>query len=68
MNEYYQSAERIIKEVIKSLERLLPQDGEDISYYHSTAIDDDIIRLVNAKDKMARGEMVEIFESKDNVR
>lgn len=64
MNEHYKLAESLIKETISDFNRFLPQDGEDISYYYSVALNDSIMRLIRAKDEMVRGEMVEISENK----
>ena len=59
MNEHYKHAERIIKEVIDDLKRFLPEDsGENISYYFSHALDEAIMNLINAKEQMARAEMI----------
>lgn len=49
MNKYHQQVQQIVQEVIEDLRRLLPRDGEDISYYNPCAVDTAILDLVKVR-------------------
>lgn len=54
METYYDKAERLIKETITELERVISRkDGEDISYYKHRALNKSIQGLIDAKALMA---------------
>jgi len=56
MNDYYQRAERLIKNVMeKELQIVIPEDGEDISCYGPTSLDVAIHQLIEARSAMAIG-------------
>jgi hypothetical protein len=59
MNENFQKAEKIVKEVIEELKRLLPRDGEDISFYNHCVLDESISDLIEAKAEMAIGRQID---------
>jgi len=53
MHIYYKQAAVLIKKTTTELNRLLSCDGEDISYYDSSILDEHINNLINAKVLMA---------------
>ena len=56
MHKLHEHAETLLRRVIGDLQRLLPQDGEDISCYHHTAIDDPLHTLIEVRTLMARAD------------
>jgi len=49
MNKHHQQAEQPMRKVLEDLQRLLPQDGEDISCYNPCVVDDSILDLVKVR-------------------
>ena len=48
-NKYNKRAENLVRETIASLEKLLPKDGEDISYYNPGVLNEPIRKLIDIK-------------------
>ena len=59
MNKYFREAQSEVMSAIEYLQRLLPEDGEDISCYTHRYIDDPMTNLANAKGLMVAGQMVD---------
>lgn len=59
MHIYHKQAEEKVKTVISDLEKLLPRDGEDISYYTHGIMDEPIKDLIEIKILMARANEAE---------
>lgn len=55
MDTHYQQADRAIREVIEALQRILGQDGEDLSCYQPQMLDESISGLIAARSHMAVG-------------
>ena len=53
MHAYHKQAEDYVKAVIADLQRLLPSDGDDISYYNPGILNSPIATLIDAKILMA---------------
>lgn len=49
MSKYYQQAEQLVQRVVEDLQKLLPHDGEDISFYNLSAVDTSILNLVKVR-------------------
>ena len=56
MSNYHQQAEQLVREVIRDLQRLLPHDGEDISYYKPCTVDVSILNLAEVRTLLGRAE------------
>ncbi len=56
MTKYHQQAEQLVQKVIEDLQRLLPHDGEDISYYNLCAVDTSILDLVEVRTLLGRAD------------
>lgn len=59
MNEYFIGAEKLIKDVIKDLNRLIENDGEKIDCHNDIALDGSISRLIQAKICMNLGKYID---------
>ncbi len=59
MNEYYQKVDDELRFVVKMLNLILDNDGEDVTCYYSNALDDYIQRLIKASRYMALAESKE---------
>lgn len=65
MNGHYENAEVLIKHAIDELTRLISKDdGENISYYHSKALDSGVMSLIHAKREMDFGECATIYKER----
>ena len=49
MHDYHERAEKTVRETIKLLQKLLPQDGEDISCYNPGIMNEPIRLLIDIK-------------------
>ena len=56
LTKYHQRAEQLVEEVIEDLQKLLPHDGEDISYYNPCAVDASILNLAKVRTLLGVGE------------
>jgi len=56
MSKHHQQAEQLVRKVIEDLQRLLPQDGEDISCYNPCVVDVSILDLVKVRTLMGRAD------------
>lgn len=60
MNKEFKKAENLIKETIEELTRIVDQlDGEDLSCYNDTILDDFFLQLAEAKKSMAIGQLLD---------
>ena len=55
MNQFFQNADKLVREAISDLEVLLGKDGDDISSYNPVAIDAAIGNLIKARSQIAIG-------------
>jgi hypothetical protein len=59
MNDYFAEAEAEILEAMADLIRVSRRvDGEDISFYNPTALDEPIMKLVKARTLMGMGKAI----------
>ena len=56
MLKYHQQAEQLVRRVIEDLQRLLPCDGEDISYYNPCVVDTSILDLAKVRTLLGRAD------------
>ena len=49
MHNYHRQAEDLVREVLEDLQKFLPHDGEDISYYNPSAVNASISNLISVK-------------------
>lgn len=59
MHRHYATAEKLVRSAIEDLERLLPRDGENISFYAPTMLDSPIRKVIEAKVYMAMAATVQ---------
>ena len=56
VDKYYKKADKLVRESMEILNKILGKDGEDISYMHESALDRVIIKLIEAKSNMSIGD------------
>jgi hypothetical protein len=59
MNKYFKKADRLLRATKTTIEMVLGQDGEDISYYNPEMLDHSIDRIVEARSEMAKGRLID---------
>jgi len=53
MHKYHEQAERLVRDVMANLEAFLPHDGEDISCWNPSAVDESIRSLILVRTLLA---------------
>lgn len=58
MNKYHKEADKLIRESVETLTKILGTDGEDVSYYYEGILNGPITKLVMARSEMAKASIV----------
>lgn len=58
-NKYFVEADTLIRKIIPSLQKILYNDGEDVSYYNPSVLDVHIMNLIKARAAMSVGREID---------
>ena len=59
MNIYYKEAEELLKKTVADIKNMLDNDEEKIDCWKPSALDENIMKLIEARSKMKLGKMYE---------